>query len=90
MDGPVDDLRHMRPVSLRRAGRASLERAHEREHEGERNGEQQYEKADWPQKKGELQSMGAAVAECGCSLSAWGRTSAQVERERVTQMGQPS
>ena len=43
-----DDARGMGQVPFRRAGRASLERAHQREHQGESDGEQQYEKADWP------------------------------------------
>ena len=66
----MDDLHRMWAVPLRRAGRTSLERAHKREHQGEGDGEQQYEKADGPQEKGELPSMGATVAECGRSLSA--------------------
>src|SRR5262245_43737341 len=50
---PVDDFQRMRPVPLRRAGVASLDRAHEREHQGEGDGEQQYEKADRPHEKNE-------------------------------------
>jgi hypothetical protein len=84
----VNDLHRMCPVSLRRAGCASLDRPDKREHEGKGDGEQQYEKADWPHEKGELPSMGATVAECGRSLSASGRTSAQGNEARVTRMGQ--
>jgi len=84
----MDDPMHMCAMSLRHSGRASLERAHEREHQCEGDGEQQYEKADCPHEKGELPSKGATVAECGRSLSAWFRTSAQGERARVTRMGQ--
>jgi hypothetical protein len=51
-------------------GRASLERSHEHEPECEGNGEQQCEQANRSQQERELPSMGAAVAECGRSLSA--------------------
>src|SRR5262249_22669134 len=49
--GSVDDPMHMGAGFLRRAGRASLGRAHGRERGGEGAGEQQYEKADWPHEK---------------------------------------
>jgi hypothetical protein len=62
MVGPV-----MPPRSV---GGASLERDEEAQHHCERDGEQQYEKANRPQQERELPSMGAAVAECGRSLSA--------------------
>lgn len=51
-------------------GRASLERAQKDEPQCEGNGEQKYEEADRPQQEVKLPSMGAAVAECGRSLSA--------------------
>jgi hypothetical protein len=49
---------------------ASLERDEEAQHHCERDDEQQYEQANRPQQERELPSMGAAVAECGRSLSA--------------------
>src|SRR5215471_1031720 len=64
--GPRDPP-HVGTVLLHRPGRTSLEREHQREGDGE----QQYEEAEWPQGKCELPSMGATVAECGRSLSAW-------------------
>lgn len=51
-------------------GRVTLERTQENQPQRKGNGEQQYEQANRPQQEGELPSMGAAVAECGRSLSA--------------------
>src|SRR5215471_6071265 len=81
--GPRDPP-HVGTVLLHRPGRTSLEREHQREGDGE----QQYEEADWPQGKCELPSMGATVAECGRSLSAWLRTSAEGDGARVPHLGQ--
>jgi hypothetical protein len=67
----VDVLRSVGSVVLpRHVGCASLERAQKSRHQRERNGEQQYEEANRPQEEEVLPSMGAAVAECGRSLSA--------------------
>lgn len=63
-------LRVMDAVPPLCVGRVTLERTQKSQPQRKGNGEQQYEQANNPQQERELPSMGAAVAECGRSLSA--------------------